>query len=116
MSMLVERLGRPPDRSTKHARRCRGLGGPVGMSRLFTELIWARPLLRVISLDNRKKDSHNFPEVATSKEKYAECDPLNDEITSFVNAVKNRSEPVVTGEDGRNALSVALNIIDQIEK
>jgi len=72
--------------------------------------------LTVISLDNQKKNSHNFPEVTTSKEQYADCDPLNDEITAFINAVINRSAPVVTGEDGRNALRIALNIIDQIEK
>jgi predicted dehydrogenase len=72
--------------------------------------------LTVISLDNQKKNSHNFPEVTTSKEKYADSDPLNDEITAFINAVINRSEPVVTGEDGRNALRIALNIIDQIER
>ncbi|MDQ1334261.1 MAG: UDP-N-acetyl-D-glucosamine dehydrogenase [Thermodesulfobacteriota bacterium] len=72
--------------------------------------------LTVISLDNQKKNSHNFPEVTTSKEKYADSDPLNEEITAFVNAVMNRSEPVVTGEDGRNALRIALNIIDQIER
>jgi predicted dehydrogenase len=72
--------------------------------------------LTVISLDNQKRNSHNFPEVTTSKEKYADSDPLNDEIAAFINAVMNRSEPVVTGEDGRNALRIALNIIDQIEK
>lgn len=72
--------------------------------------------LTVISLDNQKKNSHNFPEVTTSKEQYADSDPLNDEITAFINAVINRSAPVVTGEDGRNALRIALNIIDQIEK
>jgi predicted dehydrogenase len=72
--------------------------------------------LTVISLDNQKKNSHNFPEVTTTKEVYADSDPLNDEITAFINAVINKSEPVVTGEDGRNALSVALNIIDQIER
>jgi len=72
--------------------------------------------LTVISLDNQKKNSHNFPEVTTSKEKYADADPLKDEITAFVNAVMNGAKPEVTGEDGRNALRVALNIIDQIEK
>jgi len=72
--------------------------------------------LTVISLDNQKKNSHNFPEVTTSKEKYADSDPLNEEITAFINAIINRSEPVVTGEDGRNALRIALNIIDQIER
>ncbi|MFH1952017.1 MAG: Gfo/Idh/MocA family oxidoreductase [Pseudomonadota bacterium] len=72
--------------------------------------------LTVIRLDTGKRDADNFPQVTTSKEKYPESDPLNDEISSFVNAVTNRSEPVVTGEDGRNALKVALNIIDQIER
>ena len=72
--------------------------------------------LTVISLDNQKKNSHNFPEVSTNKEKYADADPLKDEITAFVNAVMNGAKPEVTGEDGRNALRVALNIIDQIER
>ncbi|MCF8144477.1 MAG: Gfo/Idh/MocA family oxidoreductase [Deltaproteobacteria bacterium] len=72
--------------------------------------------LTVISLDNQKKNSHNFPEVTTSKKKYADSDPLNDEIRAFINAVMNQSEPVVTGQDGRNALRIALNIIDQIER
>ena len=72
--------------------------------------------LTVISLDSEKKDPDDFPQVDTSKEKYSETDPLNDEISSFISAVVNGSDPVVTGEDGRNALRVALNIIDQIER
>jgi predicted dehydrogenase len=72
--------------------------------------------LTVISLDNQKKNSHNFPEVNTSKEKYESSDPLNEEIRAFISAVTNRSQPVVTGEDGRNALRIALNIIHQIER
>ncbi len=72
--------------------------------------------LTVISLDSEKKDPDGFPQVSTSKEEYSETDPLNDEISSFISAVANGSDPVVTGEDGRNALSVALNIIDQIER
>ena len=72
--------------------------------------------LTVISLDSEKKDPDDFPQVGTSKEIYSETDPLNDEISSFINAVANGSDPVVTGEDGRNALKIALNIIDQIER
>ena len=72
--------------------------------------------LTVISLDSEKKDPDDFPQVSTSKEEYSETDPLNDEISSFISAVANGSDPVVTGEDGRNALRVALNIIDQIER
>jgi len=72
--------------------------------------------LTVISLDTKTRDSDDFPQVSTSKEKCSEADPLADEISSFVDAVTNRSEPVVTGQDGRNALEVALGIIEQIER
>jgi predicted dehydrogenase len=41
---------------------------------------------------------------------------LADEISSFINAVINGSEPIVSGQDGRNALKTALDIIDQIER
>ncbi len=72
--------------------------------------------LTVIGLDNKKRDSNNFPSVTTSKKKHPGTDPLADQISSFVNAVINGSEPVVSGQDGRNALKIALGIIDQIEK
>jgi len=72
--------------------------------------------LTVISLDSDRRDENNFPQVATRKNQFTDSDPLADEITSFVHAVRNGSEPVVTGKDGRNALRIALNIIDQIEK
>ncbi|MCF8082842.1 MAG: Gfo/Idh/MocA family oxidoreductase [Deltaproteobacteria bacterium] len=72
--------------------------------------------LTVIRLDGERRDAHNFPQVATKKDQYAESDPLADEIAAFVRAVREGTEPMVTGRDGRNALKVALNIIDQIEK
>ncbi|MDZ7698822.1 MAG: Gfo/Idh/MocA family oxidoreductase [Deltaproteobacteria bacterium] len=72
--------------------------------------------LTVISLDSEHRDENNFPQVATQKNQYKGTDPLRDEITSFVHAVRNGTEPVVTGKDGRNALRIALNIIEQIEK
>lgn len=72
--------------------------------------------LTVIRLDKEKRDSNNFPRVTTSKEKHPDSDPLADQISSFVNAVINGSEPEVSGQDGRNALRIALRIIDQIER
>ncbi len=72
--------------------------------------------LTIIRLDNKARDSNNFPEVTTSKEKHPNSDPLADQIASFVNSVINGLEPVVSGEDGRNALRIALGIIDQIER
>ncbi|MGA1869983.1 MAG: Gfo/Idh/MocA family oxidoreductase [bacterium] len=42
-------------------------------------------------------------------------DSLEEEIKSFLKAVEHRTRPTVSGEDGRNALSVALKIVDQIK-
>lgn len=60
--------------------------------------------------------SNPNPEIATSKLTYPDSDPLADQIASFVRAVQTGSDPVVSGEDGRLALEVALNIMDQIEQ
>ena len=38
-------------------------------------------------------------------------EPLRAEVKSFLEAVRNRSTPVVSLEDGRRALSVALDIV-----
>ncbi len=54
--------------------------------------------------------------VTTRKIAYPDSDPLADQIASFVRAVQGRFEPEVSGEDGRRALEVALQIMDQIEQ
>jgi len=36
------------------------------------------------------------------------------ELQSFIEAIRNNTPPLVTGEDGRNALKVALQILEQI--
>lgn len=43
-------------------------------------------------------------------------DALSCELESFVSAALGRSEVVVTGEDGRRALAVALDIVGRIER
>ena len=70
----------------------------------------------MIRLESEAEGSDSFPEVTTNRVEYSDSDPLADQISSFVNAVINGSEPIVSGKDGRNALMVALGIIDQIER
>ncbi len=72
--------------------------------------------ISVIRLDDEIGDSGDFPGITTDKTKYPDSDPLADEVSSFVEAVVNGSEPVVSGKDGRRALKYALGIIDQIER
>ncbi len=72
--------------------------------------------LSVTRLDGEVKDSNRFPQVVSQTISYPDCDPLADEISSFVTAVQMGSKPVVSGEDGRRALKYALQIMEQIER
>lgn len=71
--------------------------------------------LTVTRLDGKVRDLSRLPQVVSEKIEFPGSDPLADQIGSFVNAVKTKSEPVVSGQDGRRALKFALAIIEQIE-
>ena len=74
---------------------------------------------RKLSITEIKKDGKNFDQFSpdSCKEKsFPDSDPLSDQIRSFIDSIKNGTEPKVSGVDGRNALSAALSIVDQIEK
>ena len=43
-------------------------------------------------------------------------DSLKAELSDFIHCVKNRKRPLVSGEEGRNALALALRITQQIKK
>ncbi|MFC1885190.1 Gfo/Idh/MocA family protein [Thermodesulfobacteriota bacterium] len=72
--------------------------------------------LTLVRLDKAVIDSDHFPELTSNKTNFPDSDALADEIMSFINAVKNGSGPVVSGEDGRRALKYALEIINQIKQ
>ncbi|WP_456433118.1 Gfo/Idh/MocA family protein [Thermosulfuriphilus sp.] len=49
------------------------------------------------------------------KEKsFPKTDPLKDELAAFIKAIDEQEEPVVSGQDGREALRLALNILEGI--
>lgn len=50
------------------------------------------------------------------KLKAPEGEPLRLEHESFISAIRGESPVVVSGEDGRDALAVALRIVDEINK
>jgi predicted dehydrogenase len=72
--------------------------------------------LSVAQLDKEIKDTSGFPQVLSHKMKFPDSDPLADELKSFVNVVMNGTEPVVSGQDGRRALKVALTIMEQVQR
>jgi predicted dehydrogenase len=57
-----------------------------------------------------------IPGVAMNKPAVRQEEPLRAELKAFLDAVRARSNPVVTLEDGRNALKVALEILESIEE
>ncbi|MEO6326777.1 MAG: Gfo/Idh/MocA family oxidoreductase [Thermoanaerobaculia bacterium] len=75
------------------------------------------------SIDTQKRDVTAFrldrlsgpPRIVEWPVAVAPADPLTAEDSSFLNACRTRSEPEVTGEDGRAALKLALDILTEME-
>lgn len=55
-----------------------------------------------------------WPGVRTNILEVENVEPLRAEIESFLQAAANGSQPVVSGEDGRRALALALRTLEQI--
>ncbi|MDY7037012.1 MAG: Gfo/Idh/MocA family oxidoreductase [Thermodesulfobacteriota bacterium] len=72
--------------------------------------------ISVIGLDHKAGNPDECPQTTSNKLKFPDSDPLADEISSFVRAILNGTEPVVSGRDGRRTLKFALDIIEQIKK
>ncbi len=50
------------------------------------------------------------------RETVQENDPLEKELTAFLQSCRGRARPLVTGEDGQRALEVAIQVADVINK
>ena len=64
---------------------------------------------------NSQKDDGLIPGMEIKQLCFTKGDALEDEIKSFVQSVANRKAPPVTGQMGRDALKIALNIMEQIK-
>ncbi|NVL89753.1 MAG: Gfo/Idh/MocA family oxidoreductase [Desulfobacterales bacterium] len=56
-----------------------------------------------------------IPGMSLEHKTFEKADSLESELGAFVHSVRSREAPLVSGQDGRNALRVALSIMDQIE-
>ncbi|HET7872964.1 MAG TPA: Gfo/Idh/MocA family oxidoreductase [Terriglobales bacterium] len=61
-------------------------------------------------------DSSPIPGVTIHRPKVQQEEPLHAELKSFVEAVRRRTAPAVTLEDGRRALALALEILTAISE
>lgn len=69
-----------------------------------------------LNLDlQHKKLSICIPPNKPLKQSFPKDDPLKTEIACFLNAILKQTPPLVSGEDGRNALLTALQITESIQ-
>ncbi len=57
-----------------------------------------------------------LPEIVAGNLEIAKREPLLAEIEAFVSSVQTRTTPVVTGVEGRHALSLAIQVLDRIKE
>ncbi len=61
------------------------------------------------------KSGAALPEIAAGILEITKREPLLAEIEEFISSVRSRTEPKVTGADGRRALALALEVLDKIK-
>ena len=59
---------------------------------------------------------NGMPRQVVDVRTFADGDALKSEVTSFVHHVRERTRPAVSGMEGRRALAVALQVMDQIKE
>ncbi len=57
-----------------------------------------------------------IPGMSIEQIRFDHSDALNEELKSFIAAVIARRPPEVTGQMGRDALNIALSIMEQIRQ
>ncbi len=83
--------------------------------RQYVSLDYGRQEVLVFTVGNEGEPSVN-PQIGVAKPAVASEEPLHGELKAFLHAVRERSTPVVPFEDGRRALSLALEIVAAIRE
>jgi len=79
---------------------------------------------RIIEVIRPRKDTNGLEGEAagmdgffvSQKSVLEEEEPLRKELLSFIDSVRNGTPPEATGEDGREALSLAIRILEEIDR
>ena len=57
---------------------------------------------------------HGLPRIVKEEVSIDKAEPLQVELGSFIDCVRNRKRPLVSGEEGRDALKVAFQILQKL--
>lgn len=78
----------------------------------YLSIDFGKKEIMTVRLKPGEQGGHPVPDI--SKSRFMEQDALDLELRDFVKHVKNRTRPAVAGEEGRRALDVALQVVEQI--
>ncbi|WP_373500661.1 Gfo/Idh/MocA family protein [Desulfococcus sp.] len=79
----------------------------------YISVDFANHEITIIRKDGR--EGGIIPGMDIERRRFTQGDALDDELRAFVRAVRFREAPEVTGQMGRDALRVALSVMDQIQ-
>jgi predicted dehydrogenase len=82
--------------------------GPEGYHSVDCQKREILSLSKITNSDGKQQIVQNHIEVGSH-------DPLEEEIRSFINAVRTREKPLVPGEDGRRSLALAAEILQKMK-
>jgi len=82
--------------------------------RQYVSLYYSRQEVLVFSVGESAGTPSVNPQIKVAKPPIVAEEPLQAELRSFLESVRTRSKPLVSFEDGRRALAVALNIVAAI--
>ncbi len=83
--------------------------------RSFISVDYAKKEFMVIK-QSKEKDEMGLPKEEVIHSCYIEKDALENELKDFMDNVRNRTTPKVSGKEGRQALAMALDIMAQIRE
>jgi predicted dehydrogenase len=84
--------------------------------RQYVSLDYSRQEVLVFSVGEAAGTPSVNPQIKVAKPPIVAEEPLQAELRSFLEAVRTRSQPLVSFEDGRRALAVALDIVAAIRE
>lgn len=83
--------------------------------RQYISIDYSRQDVLVFTVGSSEGVPSANPEIKVSKPAIIPEEPLHAEIQAFLNSVRTRQKPIVSLEDGRRALAIALEVLEQIE-
>lgn len=80
----------------------------------YVVLDYATKFSSVTSLN--PEAAHPLLGISINRLEINDVEPLRAEITAFLDSIENDTTPAVTGEDGRRALSLAVGVLEKIQR